>query len=113
MTRRMREHMIRVAWRGLETFPGPIAVCQSIAALVISAIPEALENLPVNPTGTGRRDRNHLGDLSLKRETPAPLGNDREHRPMAVYRRVRGLETQLQTHRHRRLHPDQTSPSLP
>lgn len=112
MTRQMREHMIQLAWRGPETFLGPIAVCQSMVVRAIPATLEALENLPANPTGTERQDPKHLGDPNLKRESHAPLGNGQVRHPMVVYRIVRGLETQRQTRPHRRLHPDQISPSL-
>ena len=112
MTQQMRERMIRLAWRDPETFPGPTAVCQSMEVRATPAMLEVLENPLVNPTRTGRLGRNHPGDPN-QRGRPALLGNVRARHPTAVYRRVRGPETQLQARPLQRLRPDQISPSLP
>lgn len=101
--------LIKGASRGLETFPAPTAVRQSMVALANLGMLGVLGNPPVNPRRIERRGPSRPNDPSPRKGRPALLGSGRAHRLMAARTTARDLKTPLHQRPRRRHRPRQTS----
>ena len=109
---RQQSPAIRHAWRGLGISLVPIAVRQTIVALVIREMLELLENPPVIRTQTGHRDQSHQEDQKHRSGRPAYPGNGQARHRMVARTKAQGREMPLQVRPRQLRRLNQISPGL-